>query len=232
MTPYAKRRKEVSEKSLELNLCAEMLQYMRAWRGCERALWFGLTQRQERKAGIDEFIRNVGPGYSLMLQFKAPWPSYKWDYLYKFSINESQHKALEDLAGRYPEAVYYVFPLYSKWCKAFRHAPVLAQDTWIVPVSCMPLTLLTSQSSPASGRHRVDLERVNSRILVRVDSKIIACEAINAREYFSERAGRLSLSNRPLGIPSELLREWVYTWDRENLSLRFRSLNALYTPQP
>ena len=90
MTTIAGQGKEVSEKSLELNVCAELLQYIRSWPGCGKALWLGLTQAQERRAGIDELISNVGVGFSLMLQFKAPWPSSRVDDLYKFSINERQ----------------------------------------------------------------------------------------------------------------------------------------------
>ena len=63
MTTIAGPTKEVSEKSLELNVCAETLQYIRAWPGCQRALWLGLTQRQERRTGLDELIRSVGPGF-------------------------------------------------------------------------------------------------------------------------------------------------------------------------
>ena len=118
MTGIVGPGKEVSEKSLELNVCAEMLQHIRAWPGCERALWLGLTQRQERCTGLDELIRNAGPSFALMLQFKVPWPSSLVDDLYKFSINERQHEALEQLSGQYPQAVQYVFPLYSKWDKA------------------------------------------------------------------------------------------------------------------
>lgn len=209
-----------------------MLQYIRAWPGCEGALWFGLTQWQERLTGLDELIHNAGPGNSLMLQFKAPWRTSRLDYLYKFTINEKQHEALERLADWRPEAVYYVFPLYSRWIKARHHAPDLAQDTWLVPVSCIPLTWLTSLSGPANGLHRVELKRVNSRLLVMVDSKIIACEAINAKEYFNERVGRLSLSTVPSGVPSELLMEWVNSWDQESNSLRFRGLNTLFIPRP
>ena len=146
MTTIAGPGKEVSEKSLELNVCAELLQHIRSWPGCEKALWLGLTQAQERRKGIDELIRNVGPGFALMLQFKAPWPTSVVDDLYKFSINERQHEALEQLSGQHPEAVHYVFPLYSKWQKADRYAPDLAQDTWLVPVSSMPLTSLTAFS--------------------------------------------------------------------------------------
>ena len=231
MTTIAGQGKEVSEKSLELNVCAEMLQYIRAWPGCQRALWLGLTQRQERRTGLDELIRNVGPGSSLMLQFKAPWPSSDVDDLYKFSINERQHEALEQLSDQHPEAVYYVFPLYSKWIKADQHAPDLAQDTWLVPVSSMPLNLLTSLSNPTSGRHRVELERSNSGVTVTAYSPEVIGEAVNAKEYFDERGGGQSVDVGATGVASGHLREWVDAWDEKSFALRFRGLNALYVPQ-
>ena len=231
MTTIVGPGKEVSEKSLELNVCAELLQYIRSWPGCQRALWLGLTQRQERRTGLDELIRNVGPGFSLMLQFKAPWPSSIVDGLYKFSINERQHEALEQLANRYPEAVYYVFPLYSKWLKADKHAPDLAQDTWLVPVSSMPLSLLTALSTPKSGRHRVELERIDSRITVTAYSPEVTGQATNAKDYFVERSRGEPLDVRHSGVRSDHLREWVELWDSESFTLRFRGLNALYVPR-
>ena len=166
-----------------------------------------------------------------MLQFKAPWPTSVVDNLYKFSINERQHEALEQLASQHPEAVYYVFPLYSQWIKADRHASDLAQDTWLVPVSSLPLSLLTSLSTPASGRHRVKLERNNLQVNVTAYSPEVVGEAINAREYFVERSAGQSLDTRPSGVPSSLLREWVGMWDKKSFALRFRGLNALYVPQ-
>ena len=230
MTMIVGPGKEVSEKSLELNVCAELLQYIRSWPGCQKALWLGLTQRQERRTGLDELIHNVGPGFSLMLQFKAPWPTSRIDYLYKFSINERQHEALEQLATKYPQAVYYVFPLYSKWTKADQNAPDLAQDTWLVPVSSLPLALLTSLSSPSSGRHRVELERINSRITVTAYSLEVIGEVINAREFFVERSAGQSMDTMSGGVPSDHLREWVEDWDEKSSAPRFRSLNALYVP--
>ena len=230
MTTIAGPGKEVSEKSLELNVCAEMLQHIRTWPGCERALWLGLTQAQERRKGIDELIRNVGPGFAFMLQFKAPWPTSHVDDLYKFSINERQHQALEQLSSQYPEAVHYVFPLYSKWQKADRYAPDLAQDTWLVPVSSMPFISLTSLSTPSSGRHRVELQRINSRLTVTAYSPEVIGEAVNAKEYFMERSGQ-SLNAKLSGVPADDLREWVGVWDEKSFALRFRGLNALYVPR-
>jgi hypothetical protein len=230
MITIAEPGKEVSEKSLELNVCAELLQYIRSWPGCQKALWLGLTHAQERRAGIDELIRNVGPGLSLMLQFKAPWPSSRVDSLYKFSINERQHEALEQLAGQYPGADYYVFPLYSKWIKADQHAPDLSQDTWLMAASSIPLALLTSLSTPSSGRHRVDLERFGPQVTVTAHSPEVVGEAINAKEYF---VGGNSVSSRAFdsfGVPSGYLQEWVGRRDQRDFALRFRGLNALFVP--
>ena len=221
--------KEVSEKSLELNVCAELLQHIRSWPGCERALWLGLTQAQERRKGLDELIRNVGPGFSLMLQFKAPWPTSRVDDLYKFSINERQHEALEQLAGQHPEAVQYVFPLYSKWSKADRYAPDPAQDTWLVPVSSIPLKDLRSISNPSSGRHRIELERTGSQVTVTVHSPKVMGEAVNGKEFFLERGGGQTQDLKAFGVASGLLQEWVGTWG-ERFAVRFRGLNALYVP--
>lgn len=180
--------------------------------------------------GLDELIRNVGAGFSIMLQFKAPWPTSVVDRLYKFSINERQHEALEQLACRHPEAVHYVFPLYSKWRKADQHAPDLAQDTWLVPVSSIPLAYLTSLSCPATGLHRVELERFNSGVTVTAHSPEVVGQAVNAKELFVERGEQLR-DREAFGVSSADLKEWVQIWDERSFSLRFRGLHALYVPQ-
>ena len=79
--------KELSEKSLELNICSELLHRIRSWPGCEKALWLGLTQAQERLYGADELLK-LGGGALFMLQFKAPWANSRVDDLYRFYVNE------------------------------------------------------------------------------------------------------------------------------------------------
>lgn len=227
----ARRRKEVSEKSLELNICAELLKYIRSWSGCHRALWLGLTQAQERQEGIDARIRNAGPGVSIMLQFKAPWATSRVDSLYKFSVNEQQHEAMEDLAGNNPSAVYYVFPLFSTWSKAAQFAPDLAEDTWLVPVSSVPLATLTTLSTPATGLHRVEVERINSSVEVTFHSPEVVGDPINARHFFSQGIQGQSVDTKDLdirsfGVASDQLLEWIERWGH----LRLRGLNALYIP--
>ena len=106
----APRRKKVSEKSLELNVGTELLQCIRSWPNCEGALWFGLTQAQEKNMGLDEFVLNVPPRLLLMLQFKSPRSASFRGAPYKFDINLGQYKSLLRLASRFPRNVHYVFP--------------------------------------------------------------------------------------------------------------------------
>ena len=190
-----------------------------------------MTQRQERRNGLDQLIRKTGIGSSLMLQFKSPWPTSRVDSLYRFSINERQHEALEDLASRYPRAVYYVLPLYTTWEKADKYAPDLIRDTWLMPVHSIPLALLTSQSTPASRRHRVDVERNGSETAATVYSPIIEAGIINAGALFTDSGNAGLFRAQTDSVPSDELQDWVAKWDRDGRSVRFNGLTALYMPQ-
>lgn len=66
---------------------------------------------------------------------------------------------------------------------ADQHAPDLSQDPWLIPVSSVPFSLITALSTPASGRHRLELERIYSQITVAAYSPEVVGEAINAEEY-------------------------------------------------
>lgn len=214
-------RKQVSEKSLELNVCAELIQCIRARPGCESAVWFGMTQSQERRTRLDETVINA-PGHSLMLEFKSPKATSIADDLYKFSINRRQHNALELLVKGNPKAAYYVFPLYSKWTKLLNHSPNLIKDTWLVPVSCITLPSWTSQQT-----FQIELRRVGSKITLSGPRLLMNWEPINAWDYCADGVDQ-SLNPRLVGLPTELLRFWVE--QLEDSRLRFTGLNAVYLP--
>ena len=198
-----------------------MLQCLRGLPDYRKALWIGLTQREERQQGLDARIRNA-EDLALMLQFKSPWPTYYGNDLYKFSINKKQHEALERLGS--PEAVLYAFPLYSRWCKADSHAPNLLQDTWLLPVSCVPSGGLVRQSTPiAVSRHNNSQVKVRSYAYPYWEAE---CEAANAREYFERDI--LETLDRPRFIRVALLREWIEF--SEMAALRFRNLGIFYIP--
>jgi len=161
-----------------------------------------------------------------MLQFKAPWVTSVPDDLYKFSVNEEQHEALENLAGNNPNAVYYVFPLFSTWRKADQHSPNLINDTWLLPVSSISLAALTALSNTSTGLHRVEVEKVSSGATATFHSPEVLGEMINARDYFVEVTRGQALDIGTVGIPSNQLQEWCSSWSQ----LRFRGLNALFIP--
>ena len=213
------KKKEVSEKSLELNVCAEMLQHLRSYPAFQKASWLGLTQREERQQGLDAKIKNA-PGVALMLQFKSPWATSRVDRIYKFTINREQHKALEKLGN--PDAVHYVFPLYSKWWKVDQDAPDILQDTWLVPVACIPSHYLNRDSTTIEVR-----KLTPSGVHVSGSDWVPTCAASNAREYFQLRIGSLT-DFRSLGIEGPQLREWVNGW--EGTALRFTGLGIFYIP--
>ena len=83
------KRRVVSEKTLELNVTAEILQVVRAVLGCEGAYWIGMKQSQENTNGIDELIANAKPGFHLVLQFKSAWAEPKGPN-YRFSVSDDQ----------------------------------------------------------------------------------------------------------------------------------------------
>lgn len=124
--------KRVSEKTLELNVSAEILALIRATRN-RRAYLRGLTQAEENAEGVDVFVQ-LSPGTTLYaLQFKAPknerdgWP-------YDFTINEEQHRLLYDLSSLQSNSVFYVLPCYARPQKVYLHAPHLLRDTHLVPL--------------------------------------------------------------------------------------------------
>jgi len=127
-------KRQVSEKTLELNITAELLQIIRSVPGCENAFWMGMKQNQEAKLGIDELIRNVPSGFHLALQFKSPKPLPKNSLPYRFTINDRQNNNLLRLARMKPDAVYYILPHYNTLSRLRTSAPTLLVNTCSIKV--------------------------------------------------------------------------------------------------
>lgn len=195
-------KKQVSEKSLELNICAELIRCIRSQRGCEKAVWLGMTQQQERKSGLDEMVSNAR-GFSLMLQFKAPEADSKPERLYKFKINMDQHTALMRLARFFPKSVHYVLPLYSKWDKVTRLAPMMLIDTWLMPVACIPI----HPSDPRKS-FTLNFDRTSSRTTISARNLEIQCSPINAVACCIEGVSPMSPGSSFVGLTARELTEW------------------------
>ena len=127
---------KVSEKSLELNVGAELLALLRGPWGMPKAYLWGLTQREESQEGVD-FFAQLSPGTRIFaFQFKAPKGRWEGEP-YRFTIQRRQHEKLAALAGGSAGDVFYVLPYYVLPVKLQRYVPRLLRDTWFLPVGSM-----------------------------------------------------------------------------------------------
>ncbi len=98
----------LSEKTLELSITSQLTQRLNV----PEAIWFGLTQRQERDLGFDVASRIAGR--LLILQFKASsvivHPQRYNQPRRRFTVPHGQLVNLQALANAFPNSVYYVFP--------------------------------------------------------------------------------------------------------------------------
>jgi hypothetical protein len=126
----------VSEKTLELNIGAELLWLFRNRWGMPNAYLRGLTQAEERREGFD-FAASLGPSAILFaFQFKAPVDDVE-RVPYRYRLKRTQHDPLRQLAQSCPFAVFYVFPFYTTVTKVRHRVPDLLGDTWFLRVAAM-----------------------------------------------------------------------------------------------
>ena len=129
--------KEVSEKTLELNVGAEILNYYRIRCGLPKMYLRGLTQQQESVDGVDFFAKLPSNVRIAAFQFKAPHENANECCPYNFTIQEKQHTNLRKLAKIDKKSVFYVLPFYSSNRKLQKYVPNLLQDTWFLQVNSM-----------------------------------------------------------------------------------------------
>lgn len=153
---------KVSEKSLELNVGAEVLWQLRnAW-GLQKAYLRGLTQHEERREGVDFFV-NLDPATRIYaFQFKAPRGSFE-STPYRYKLVKYQHEELHSLGAANPGCVFYVFPFYVTAAKLHLDVPNLLGGTWLLDVAPMTPTLVfgtkkTTTILCAPGKGKVNPE--------------------------------------------------------------------------
>ena len=127
---------KVSEKSLELNVGAELLALLRGPWGMPKAYLRGLTQREESHEGVDFFAQLTPATRIFAFQFKAPRGPQDGEP-YRFTFQRRQHEKLSALAGGSMGNVFYVLPYYVLPVKLQRCVPCLLRDTWFLPVGSM-----------------------------------------------------------------------------------------------
>lgn len=138
---------KASEKSLELNVGAELLALLRGPWGMPKAYLQGLTQREEKQQGVDFFARLPDDTRIFAFQFKAPRGRDEGEP-YRYTLSSEQHEALYALASHAPKGVHYVLPFYLFHQKLRKDVPKLVQDTWLLPVAPMtPSTIFSGQKT-------------------------------------------------------------------------------------
>jgi hypothetical protein len=100
-------RRFVHEKTLELNISAEVLDRVR--RQYPNAYLIGMTQERENRSGVDSAIQSVRR-FLGAIQYKAAYrPREPGDYRFSFSAKQLEH--LHSLALRFPGRVSYYLPM-------------------------------------------------------------------------------------------------------------------------
>ncbi|SHL71660.1 hypothetical protein [Rhodanobacter sp. OK091] len=130
---------KLSEKTLELNICAQVSQHVGS---SSRLLWFGLTQKQEARAGFDACTK-LG-GRLLIFQFKASNRVLRSrDRV--FMAPHNQLLALRHRAGSHRRSIFYAFPLVGTTAELRANSDLVSQ-TWLVDV-----TTLSSVGAPTKS---------------------------------------------------------------------------------
>ena len=138
---------KISEKSLELNVGAEILFRLRRLPGMQKAYLRGLTQKEESEQGVDFFAQLPPSARIFAFQFKAP-KGQSEEPPYRFTLQSKQHGKLHQLAQGNRDSVFYVLPFYAAHRKLERDLPQLLTDTWFLPVEPMePVDVFGDQQS-------------------------------------------------------------------------------------
>lgn len=150
----------VSEKTLELNIGAELLTVLRARKGFEKLYLRGLTQAQERRDGADFFAYLSPKARIFAFQFKAP-KDIEERSPYRYRLVRHQHECLLRLARMKPRTVFYVFPYFTGFDKVHRKSPTLLAETRFLEVSTMESREVFSSFSSRTISCTGSLARVN-----------------------------------------------------------------------
>jgi hypothetical protein len=196
-----RRRRRVSEKTLELNIVAEILSAIRLWSGFQSAFWMGPTQQQEARHGADELLLGTPPGHHLALQFKSPRPNPPDTDPFVFPINSEQHSNLARLAGSRAAAVYYVLPNINTLSSVRAAVPSLLSKTLMVHVSDVhlrPLDRSHTASCWLGPPHQAIFQ-----------SDAQSTTPLLARDFFAGRSDELQELERSALVTSEELSDWL-----------------------
>lgn len=174
----------ISERSIELNFCASLS------RVASRDLfWFGLTQRQEARAGFDVAARTGGR--LLMFQIKASNRVLKRTGARQFKAPHAQMCALQDRA-KGQRGIFYVLPNLGDTVD-LKNLGRFLDRIWLLDVADLPVPLPPptkgrSATPRRSGWHYLDLRPP----IVTIHSDPFEVPVRSAADWFARGEGGVS----------------------------------------
>ncbi|MGQ0432604.1 MAG: hypothetical protein ACT452_09400 [Microthrixaceae bacterium] len=157
---------KISEKSLELNVGAELLALLRNVWGMPKAYLRGLTQQEEKQEGVDFFVQLDPDTRIFAFLFKAPKGAVDGPP-FRYTLRRVQHDLLFDLAQFVPGSVFYVFPYYVTAAKLHRDVPDLIKDTWVLELEQMPTAAVFGDAATKTIRCDGGVAKVNPEYTMR-----------------------------------------------------------------
>lgn len=199
----------LSEKTLELNFCAQVER--RAGRPC---LWFGLTQRQEARAGFDAAMRSGGRLF--LFQIKASNHLLKGGWR-QFRAQHRQMTALQQRVRAARRSVFYVLPLLGATAEIPPSRDWL-DKTWLLDVADLPDPMPAPTVRQTSRRRKSGIHYIRA-------APYVAMIHSEPSEVRLESAAELAATafERSPGINELLLNE------ESERELEFERLRRLFT---
>lgn len=193
---------KVSEKSLELNVGAELLWTLRNNWHIPKIYLRGLTQREESQQGVDCFAQLGTKARLFAFQFKAPLKNSE-GLPYRYTLSREQHDLLFTLARSWPDCVYYVLPFYVTESKLQTDVPRLLEDTWFLDIRQMDTSVIFGSNRTKRIRCYRGKAYVNPEFTIK----------------------RLTGSREPadiedLGIPAEAFTNWYRSFREHQVGSR------------
>jgi hypothetical protein len=149
----------LSEKTIEINICSQLNALFKG-----QIIWFGLTQRQEAKAGFDACAKFRGR--LILFQFKASNKNTRVGR--QFYTSHTQLQNLVTRAGKYTRSVFYVFPLIGTTRELKKYNGNIASNSWALDVSSLPNPFpppyTRSGRTRRNGIHYIDVKPPNAII--------------------------------------------------------------------
>jgi len=131
----------ISEKSLELNICGNIINVLRKNLNFRKVFLYGYTLRAEHRTGLDVSINLPNNKLFLLgLQFKKPIKKYG-NYTYVFPINNNskrdQHIMLF-ISSLIFDDIYYSFPAFIDTVELSNYSPNFLLRTFFIHIKDFP----------------------------------------------------------------------------------------------